>query len=232
MTRIMTLSRLSTILSLLAALSPSARSQTTWYVDGNQPPPGSGTLSDPYSSVQYAIDQGTTLPGDTIEVFAGVYLENLNFLGKSLALVSRDGPASTILDGGGQDTVVRLENGEGPGTRIEGFSIRGGFGQLEADQFTYGGGLRVIGAEVELRSCDIHENFAEFGGGAYVESADVRLVNCVLRDHDCGWGLDARSSTVNLVSTSIHDNQSSGFGCDHLMGGGLATTDCQTSLND
>ena len=46
----------------LVLLAPQLSAQTTWYVDINGTPPGSGTQGDPYTSIQYAIraaDDGT-----------------------------------------------------------------------------------------------------------------------------------------------------------------------------
>src|SRR5438034_1084145 len=48
------------------ALCSSAFAQTTWYVALGGSPPGTGTTNDPYTSIQYAIAQSSTLPGDTI----------------------------------------------------------------------------------------------------------------------------------------------------------------------
>src|SRR3989442_368516 len=44
--------------------------------------------------------------GDSIVVAAGTYTENLDFLGKAIAVASQDGPATTIIDGHAADTVV------------------------------------------------------------------------------------------------------------------------------
>ena len=60
---------------LLIALPAAA--QTTWFVDVHASGPGNGSAASPYTSIAFAHDQATTLPGDTIQVAAGTYVENL-----------------------------------------------------------------------------------------------------------------------------------------------------------
>ena len=52
----------------LVLLSPVALAQNTWYVDDDGTAPGSGSQSDPYTSIQYAIEQSSTQEGDTLMV--------------------------------------------------------------------------------------------------------------------------------------------------------------------
>ena len=72
--------------SLATVLTAGASAQSTWYVDDDGNPPGTGTPDDPYTSIQYAIDQATTLDGDAIVVAGGTYAEDVNLGGKMLAI--------------------------------------------------------------------------------------------------------------------------------------------------
>src|SRR5688572_13998739 len=70
----------------LAVASP-ALAQTTWFVDASAVPPGNGTPASPYTSIQHAHDQATTLSGDTLSIAPGDYPEFLFFAqGKALTL--------------------------------------------------------------------------------------------------------------------------------------------------
>jgi hypothetical protein len=78
-----------------------------------------------YTHIQDAI--GSAQPGDSILVLPATYLENLDFMGKSLVLISASGPLTTIIDGRAEDiATIRLVNGEDSRTSIVGFTITGG----------------------------------------------------------------------------------------------------------
>jgi predicted outer membrane repeat protein len=63
-----------------------------------------------YATIQEAIDEATT-PCDVINIAAGTYAENLDFLsGQVVSLVGRS-VRSTVIDGGGLGSVVNIENG-------------------------------------------------------------------------------------------------------------------------
>jgi len=80
-----------------ALLAGSALSSNTWYVDVHGTPPGTGAQVDPYTSISYAVDQATTLAGDTVLVLPGNY-GPLTFF-KALNVRSTDGPAVTRILG-------------------------------------------------------------------------------------------------------------------------------------
>jgi hypothetical protein len=83
-------------------------------------------LSDPYTSIQFAIDQVSTLSGDTLEIAAGLYVENIQLGGKELTIDGRDGPEATIVQSGAPGPVV-LVNTQG-GVVLEGLTITGATG--------------------------------------------------------------------------------------------------------
>src|SRR5687768_7757479 len=117
-----------TLLLLQFAIPVAA--QSTWYVDVAGVPPGTGTSGDPYTSIQYAISQPTTLAGDLLLVAPGTYVELVDFLGKTLGVQSTAGSASTVIEGLGMGTPVTFSGGEGPGTLLDGFTLRGGAGTI------------------------------------------------------------------------------------------------------
>jgi hypothetical protein len=84
--------------SLVAALCGAGLAQSTWYVDASATPPGNGTPASPYTEVLYAIQQPTTVHGDTLLVAPGTY-DNFGTAAKALSIVSTGGPEVTVIDG-------------------------------------------------------------------------------------------------------------------------------------
>ena len=84
---------------MLVMLGGSVSAQTTWHVDDdNCPGPGTGSVVDPFCSIQDAID--AAVDGDAIEVQPGLYFETINFNGKAVTLFSASGnPFDTIIGG-------------------------------------------------------------------------------------------------------------------------------------
>jgi hypothetical protein len=113
--------RLSILACILMAGLGRAQS-TTWYVDANAAPPGNGTLASPYASIQYAIDQPTTVAGDVLLAAPGLYSETVD-VDKTVTVRSSGGPLATSIQGTQPGFVVRLAaSGQ---AAIEGFTILG-----------------------------------------------------------------------------------------------------------
>lgn len=114
-------------------ISASA-AQRVWYVsitgsDLN----GNGSIENAIHTIQRAID--TANNGDTVVVMEGRYTgpgnTNLNFLGKTITVRSRDPEddacmRATIIDAEGRGVIVRFINDEGPGSVFDGFTLIAG----------------------------------------------------------------------------------------------------------
>ncbi|HZM00760.1 MAG TPA: hypothetical protein VFD43_10955, partial [Planctomycetota bacterium] len=89
---------LAACLSLPALLpAAAAAAQATWHVDAGQPVcPGSGTVLDPFCTIGAAM--AVAEPGDTIQVAAGHYAENLHITTDDLHLVGAGADVTTITD--------------------------------------------------------------------------------------------------------------------------------------
>jgi len=61
-------------------------------------------------------------------VAPGTYRERIDFLGKAIEVIGTEGPTRTILRAPPSSAVVLFWNGEGPDSRLMGFTITGGFG--------------------------------------------------------------------------------------------------------
>ncbi len=105
---------------------------------GDQITVGKGGWED-FDNIQGAINFATD--GDVIEAQPGLYQENINFDGKNITLTSLN-PSSativntTIIDGGGLDSVVKFAGTETASCVLTGFTIQGG------SITGYGGGIR------------------------------------------------------------------------------------------
>ena len=205
----------------------AAGAQQTWYVDVGGIPPGSGTALDPYTSVQYALDQATTVDGDTLLVLPGTYDEVIDFVGKAVTVQSSDGPLTTILRGNPAAippaSVVTIVSGEGPGSVLQGFTLRDGNGTLVSGS-EMGGGLYVADSDPTLLDCIVRNNQAVLGGGAAFVRTTPTISDCTFSNNvatQVGGGLFLRASYLTsprMESTSILDNVAGG------SGGGIYTT--------
>jgi hypothetical protein len=173
--------------------TPLAFAQTTWYVDVNGTPPGTGTQLDPYTSIQYAISRPTTVNGDTVHVLPGVYLEHVDFLGKAITVASAQGAANTVIDGGNVGSVVTFASGEGASSILTGFTLRRGKGTGVVPSIR-GGGVYCNGASPTLLQLVVQGNWAWLGGGIYFASSNAQVIQCTIQDNSvtdtcCGYGV-------------------------------------------
>ena len=63
---------------------------------------------------------------DTVLVAPGTYVENINFNGKAIRVMSESGPTATVINGNQAGSVVTFENAENENTLLTGFSITNG----------------------------------------------------------------------------------------------------------
>ncbi len=157
----------------------SVQAPSTWYVDVNATPPGNGSLSSPYASIQYAIIQSSTVSGDTLLVLPGTYQETFDYLGKSLAIKSTGGPEVTTLLGvaGNFLSTVRVQTGEF--AQLAGFKLSNGYGNGSPYA---GGAVRVQSSYLTLVDCIFSDNPAQgvtFGGAVYANDASLSVDGCV-----------------------------------------------------
>ena len=139
--------------------------------------------------IQAAIDAAQD--GDTIVVPRGTYYENLNFRGKSITLKSENPEdlgvvESTIIDGGGRDSVIRIENGEANAI-VMGLTLTNGSGRTIEGK-SYGGGIYVSNSVATLNNNIISSNRAVYGGGIYIGGASaVNVTQNKVLDNITEW---------------------------------------------
>ena len=109
-----------------------------------------------YPTIQAAINAAVS--GDTIIVAPGVYLENIDFIGKEITVASERGANVTIIDGNRSGPVIVFENRESAASKLVGFTIQNG------DTSSSGGGIRIKNASPVIRENIIAGNRAGTGG--------------------------------------------------------------------
>lgn len=200
---------LATALLLLGLLRAGAAPAAILRVS----PDGAG----PWPHIQAALDAAS--PGDVVELDDGIYTgegnRDLDFRGKAIGLRSRGGdPDRCVLDCAGDDwraphRGLRLQGGEGPGTRVSGLTIR--HGQALADRPPAGSGGAVLcrGASPVFTDCAFVACRATTGGAvACEEGAAPRFEQCLFLGNTAtfGGGLLAFQASPTLVDCRFEDN--------------------------
>ncbi len=166
------------------------------------------------STIQKAIDYCTK--GDTIVVLPGTYQENLNINGKSLILRASGVLGETILDGGGNDNILRIQYGDSS-SLIEGFvfqnakraiqgvntsvTLRG----CEFRNLSVSEGDEFAVVNLQSRGANIVDNYFHdiVGGGVIVYNAKEISGNRFERITGCAI---FSNNFVQFYRTFIHDN--------------------------
>jgi hypothetical protein len=183
---------------------------TIYVDDDNCPGPGNGTPGDPYCSIQTAIDNAVDT--DEIVVAPGRYYETINFDGKAVWLHSSNGPQVTFIDAVGNGSVVTCDNGEGPATVLEGFTITGG-------SSPNGGGMFIDGSPT-VTNCWFEGNYSGVsGGGMALWGGNPTVTECYFSGNESQYGGGMSGGTaVNCLFDSNFAMQGEGGG----MYGGTA----------
>jgi parallel beta-helix repeat protein len=141
------------------------------------------------ATIQGAIDGASN--GDTVQVAAGTYIENINFNGKNISVIGA-GPGLSIIDGGGSGSVVTCDSGETSTTVLDGFTITNG-------SFYNGGGMSNVSSSPTVTNCTFSENTANYGGGMRNYNSNPTATNCTFSGNTAD---DGGGGMYNVVSSS------------------------------
>lgn len=173
------------------------------------------------------IQEGMTaaVSGDTVVVAPGTYLIStyIEYQGKEVVLMSDEGPQTTIIDG---QTITKaiFWSGEGPGARLQGFTIQNG-------NAGYGGAVYCgQGASPTISNCVFRDCTAERGGAIWVHTSsptisDCRITNCSGSE----WGgaiYCYHSSGATFQRLVIGRNTGGTGGGMYVWGGAPDITNC------
>ena len=168
-----------------------------------------------YSTIQDAINASEDR--DTILVAPGTYTENINFMGKNIVIGSYGmiygGEEmfmhQTIIDGGGNGSVVTVTSGEDSSAVLHGFTIQNGASD-------FGGGIMIESSEPTFEYLLINNNQADYGGGVYARydcEPVFNYVSVIENTAGQGGGMRFRDNANPMISNcTIKWNTSSGEG--------------------
>lgn len=177
-------------------------------------------LSGDIVTIQSAINASAT--GDTVLVETGVYFETINFYGKSIVLLSGNGPDSTIISAerNPHTPVINFVSGEDTCAIISGFTIRNG----SASQ---GGGIVCRFSSPKIQNNIIVQNRAALGAGIYCSDGSNPIIknNIITRNVSYGGmfygggGIYIKDSGNITISENIISENSA------YDGGGILVSD-------
>ncbi len=177
-----------------------------------------------YPTIQAGLDAAG--PGDTVLVAAGTYAPSTTgesfpiTMSVNAVLVSESGPASTIIDAEGTNTVLYC-SGLDSTARIEGFTISGGLAPGTTWPYDCGGGIRIMSCSPTVADCVLFANAAEReGGGAWCyDHASPHFRDCTFIDNSApnGGGLHCRAYCDPVLTHCTFTNNAATDG----NGGGL-----------
>jgi hypothetical protein len=174
-------------------------SSDTWYIT----PDGSGDYADIKTGAYYASN------GDTLLLADGVYTgrgnTSISYYGKALTITSESGdPHACVIDceGSASNWTRGFEfySGEGPGSVLEGISIRNGY-------MYEGGGIWCWGASPTISNVILVDNIATYSGGAiYCGGGPAPVIANVTfygNSAPAGGGISCTDGSSPSVSKSI-----------------------------
>lgn len=179
--------------------------------DAATPDAGARVGTQSTATVQEAVDLAA--PGALVELCPGTYVEVLTVT-KDLVIAGGSETSLTVLDGGGADAVVHVDEAS---LTLRALTVRGGAGHTEAGAVR-GGGLYATDAQVTLEDVAFESNVAADGGGAVrVEGGTLS----VLRGRFEGnFGYHGAVEAVGVDALDVRE--SSFVGNRGQFGGGLA----------
>jgi hypothetical protein len=208
-------------ISLLAVGSVAAA--TVIHVPADQP------------SIQAGINAAQN--GDTVLVSPGTYIENIDFNGKAIIVKSSNGPAVTVIDGGGVSSVVTFSSNETSSAVLNGFTLQHGDSSHTATQM--GGGVAIEKSSPTIKNNIVQGNFGAYGGGGIGVSFGSPLIQGnIIRNNSQspnvdsgigggGIGVNGAGSTQIIGNVILHNSWSNaGVG----LGGGIALFDSGSTL--
>ena len=184
-----------------------------------------------YLTIQDAIDASSP-DGDIIVVSAGTYYENIDFNGKNITLRSTDPDdwdvvESTIIDGGGNGSVVTFSGTESVECVLSGFTICHGKAE-KAESPDMEGNLHVGYTKTNCGGGISGGSEGVLGGSEMGEyHTEATIENCIIRDNTAAvygggiWGCGGR-----IENCKILDNMAKYYDPDVVAtygrGGGLS----------
>jgi hypothetical protein len=228
----------------LVLASTAVLASDTWYVDGVHGKNKNDCKSPQTAckTIRHAISLAHS--GDSIMVGAAYYLENLS-IGFSLKVIG-SGAVTTIIDGGGNGTVVTISNANAHVTLskltisdgiISGIDNNGTLtidnSTLSGNSATYGGGILNNGT-LTINNSTLSGNSAT-GGGGILSRGTLTINNSTLSGNSAAQGGGIfNSGTLTINNSTLSGNSAEGsrpIGGGILNGGTLTINNSTVSGN-
>jgi hypothetical protein len=182
-----------------------------------------------FPTVQKGLDAAAV--GDEVRVAAATYPENITlknaialyggFVGTETNLGQRNWSNNiTILNGRRTNSVILVQPGAGPATRIDGFTISNG---LLTGASQKGGGIVCSDASPVIANNIILSNSAASGGGIYCFRSAAMITNNVITQNSgvSGGGIYCLDSSATIARNIISRNRGATFPDGFGLGGGV-----------
>jgi hypothetical protein len=171
-----------------------------------------------FTTIQNAVD--SSLNGDTVLVYPGIYYENVDLTDKGIVLTSiwllnqQDSIIlQTIIDGNQLGSCVKMENTT-LWAELIGFTIQNGTGTNRVentypDLYGIGGGIYIWYSNVKIKNCRVLNNFGRHGAGivAFYNSSIELSGNTITNNWAVqgGGGVSTAGSTVIFDSINLNN---------------------------
>jgi hypothetical protein len=183
-------------------------------------------VPDDYPNIQQAID--AAMNGDTVLVQPGIYVENIDFLGKAITVKSEQGADVTVIDGGSPvkpdyRSCVLFQNKEGLDSLLEGFTLTNGMGTWYGYSYI-GGAINCYNSSPTIANNTICDNSVGdidpwvygVGGGIYCGNGSFpNIINNNIIDNSAengGGGICCDESSPTIKNNNIAGNTTDGDG--------------------
>ena len=199
----------------------------TFYVSDISDPLEDGTLEHPFDTIQEAID--IAFNGDMVVVLDGIYRgegnREIDFLGKSILVKSKNGALRTIIDCEGAGRGFFFHLGETSNSVLDGFTITNGFSPIDA------GAIYCENSSPIIKNCIMTGNTSTVGGAIASYVCDnLQIINCLIADNNSsfiGGGLAFGEATVTITSCTISNNEIDSV---EGFGGGIYSSESNVNL--
>ncbi len=170
-------------------------------------PMENGSAEYPFDTIQEALEVANQY--GTIHVHPGIYIENIDFQGKTVELQGGISPSSNaesfpVIDGGAIGNVLKFTHGEDPNCTVQGFVLTRGLGQS-------GGAVLCLGSSPTITNCLIVGNRSIDPNGAAIHclNSQATFLNCTVADNGGQTktvGLHAINSTITILNSIFWNN--------------------------
>lgn len=183
-------------------------------------------------TIQLGIDAASI--GDTVEVAAGIYNENI--IMKGGVVLQGAGPGGnpsihSIIDGGDSGPVVTASN-LNPGAKLAGFTIQNGNADI------YGGGMYISDSILTISDCLFTQNRASLGGAIHSYESFLTIDNSTFSQNNAdveffglGGAIHSNYSELNIANCSFTENNAFYGGALEMQQSHYVLTNCTLSEN-